>query len=854
MAGEDRHSPQPADTALESVPSARRMLTSAGIVLGSLFLLLLSLGTSAFLTFSALERAQMDILSEQYDLVGREAATQIDAGLRFGRPLERFLGLEDILDGVRADPAVAAVRVSDAAGNLIGEQIDAPDAAFLEGLAAVAIAMAASEPGTRPPQAFSAVGQRHFITALRDRERAVAGYLVISIQLEDLAERLDQSVTGAFAAMMVISAVAAALLAVSAGRLRGAMARRRGSRWHWMLVPLVVLLSAQIAYSAFVLQIFRANLATATVTAAESVLDRAGADIARLLALGLTFERMPGLDAQLYSLLDLSGAVGRIAIEDQSGVTLQEATREDEVASGLARFMPVPLIEPARLELTRPDGSTAGSILAHVNRATIADGLLDQTITILTVAVTSAFFMIELFILMQIVLRRSVAGAAGTAPQPVREGPADNGPAHDAAAAMAGEPVHLIARPAMFAFVFSWALPLSFLPIKMRNLGDELLGLPADVVLALPISAEMGCALLMAIVAGQLADRVGWFTPFLGGLLLSAAGGIGAALAPDGASFVLARGVTGLGYGLAWMGLQALVIQHCPEERRGQALANLMAGILAGFIAGTAIGGIMAEQFGHDLVLMATGLLVFAPFLIALVTLRGFMSANVPGHPRAGRGADFAHWLGLLRSPEYVGVLLLSVVPFSIAQVGLLYFAVPLHLDRIGASPSDAGRILMVYGVIVILLGPMLSRLIDLSHLKAQIVVGGGLVGGFGLAILYADLGLAGIFLAAALLSLSSALIEPARAAFILQLKVVREVGLASALGLQRAADKLGQMVGPLLIAVTFSASEVVQRVAFLGIGFVVASLFLAALVILRGHGAKADRSSMGDQGGDLHE
>ena len=302
------------------------------------------------------------------------------------------------------------------------------------------------------------------------------------------------------------------------------------------------------------------------------------------------------------------------------------------------------------------------------------------------------------------------------------------------------------------------------------------------------------------------------------------------------------------------MGLQALVIQYCPEERRGQALANLMAGILAGFIAGTAIGGIMAEQFGHDLVLMATGLLVLAPFLIALVTLRRFMSPEVPGQARAGRGIDLARWLGLLRSPEYAGVLLLSVVPFSIAQVGLLYFAVPLHLDRIGASPSDTGRILMVYGVIVILLGPMLSRLIDRSRMKAQIVVGGGLIGGFGLAILYVDLGLAGIFLAAALLSLSSTLIEPARAAFILQLKVVRDVGLASALGLQRAADKFGQMIGPLLIAMTFSASEVVQRVAFLGIGFVVASLLLAALVILRGHRPQAERQAAPDHGKDPHE
>ncbi len=160
----------------------------------------------------------------------------------------------------------------------------------------------------------------------------------------------------------------------------------------------------------------------------------------------------------------------------------------------------------------------------------------------------------------------------------------------------------------------------------------------------------------------------------------------------------------------------------------------------------------------------------------------------------------------------------------------------------------------MVYGFIVIMFGPMISRLIDRSSMKAQIVVIGGLIGGFGLAILYTDLGLAGIFLSAALLSLSSTLIEPARAAFILRLKVVRDVGMASALGLQRAADKFGQMIGPLLIAVIFSASELVQRVAFVGICFGIASLLLAILVMLRGHRGQLDNPATHDARVDTHE
>jgi len=806
----------------------QRALSAAGIVLGSLFLLLLALGTSAFLIFSALEKAQVDILSERFQLLGREGRTQIESGLRFGRPLEQFLGLETIFGEIRNEaPEVTTVLVTDAMGVPVGPETASVSPALMTALTRAADA---SGPQARPVSAVDIDGARHFVTPLRNREGQLAGLLVFGVPLASLSEQRDLAVNDGIAAMLIITGLATALLAVAAGRLRMAMARQNVSRWRWMLFPLVVLLGAQLAYSAFVLQVFRANYAAATVSAAESIGARVEHDLSRLLALGLTFERMPGLDTQLETLLQLSGAVSRIEIVDNEGIVRIAAVQED-IAEGLAGLMPVTAVPSQMQPLARADGSAAGAVRIQVSQSAVARGLADQLINVMTVTATSAFFMIELLVLMQVLFRRAAAKAVTSA----------RGLATQARASLADmartEPMHLIARPVMFGFVFSWALPLSFLPLKMRDLGGELFGLPPDVVLAMPISVEMGCALITAVLAGRLADRLGWHLPFLAGLVLSAVAGILAAFAPDELTFVLARGVTGLGYGLAWMGIQAFVVQYCPQERRGQALANLLAGILAGFITGTAVGGMVAEQFGHDLVLLGTAAMVAAPLAIGLVSLRRFMARDpeiIAARNASGQVSEMRRWAGLLSSPEYVGVLLFSVVPFSIAQVGLLYFAVPLHLDRIGASASDAGRIMMVYGVVVILLGPMMSGLIDSSRSKAMIVVAGGLVGGAGLAILFADLGMVGIFLATTLLSLSSVLIEPARAAFILNLEVVRGVGLASALGLQRAADKMGQMIGPLLIAVAFSASEIVQRVAFVGIGFVIASLMLAALILLR--------------------
>src|SRR3546814_8845008 len=69
------------------------------------------------------------------------------------------------------------------------------------------------------------------------------------------------------------------------------------------------------------------------------------------------------------------------------------------------------------------------------------------------------------------------------------------------------------------------------------------------------------------------------------------------------------------------------------------------------------------------------------------------------------------------------------VIPFSIAQVGLLTYALPLYMDAHGAGSASVGRILMLYGFCVIYFGPWMGRVADRSAYKKNWIVLGGLVG-----------------------------------------------------------------------------------------------------------------------------
>src|SRR5690606_23500661 len=91
----------------------------------------------------------------------------------------------------------------------------------------------------------------------------------------------------------------------------------------------------------------------------------------------------------------------------------------------------------------------------------------------------------------------------------------------------------------------------------------------------------------------------------------------------------------------------------------------------------------------------------------------------------------------LLATRDFGMLLAGCVIPFSIAQVGLLTYALPLYMDAQGASPASVGRVLMLYGFCMIYLGPWAGRMADRSaHKKAWIVLG-GLVGSIGLLGMY---------------------------------------------------------------------------------------------------------------------
>jgi predicted MFS family arabinose efflux permease len=277
------------------------------------------------------------------------------------------------------------------------------------------------------------------------------------------------------------------------------------------------------------------------------------------------------------------------------------------------------------------------------------------------------------------------------------------------------------------------------------------------------------------------------------------------------------------------MGLQGFIVTRSPAAYRGRNMATVIAGLFAGHLSGAAVGAMLMQQSGFEAVFLIAAGLLCVPAIGVLTLMWPYRQTGATAQkaPALANGPEssLAQLRELLFSRGFGMLLLGCVVPFSIAQVGLLTYALPIYLEAHGATASSVGRILMLYGLFVIYAGPYMGRLADQSSSKKQWIVAGGLIGSAGMLSLYFASGILAATAAVVMLALASCFAGGAQTAYMLGLDNVQRYGAAGATSVMRAADKFGQMLGPLLVGGLFASMGISGGLALTGAVYLFATL-----------------------------
>ena len=367
-----------------------------------------------------------------------------------------------------------------------------------------------------------------------------------------------------------------------------------------------------------------------------------------------------------------------------------------------------------------------------------------------------------------------------------------------------------------FLLIFSESLSLSFFPIFVGQFYDPSFGLPRHVMIGLPIALFMLIWAAAMPVAGAWCDRIGYRRAFGTGAVITTIGLILTAYAGSMLELLLWRSLTAVGYGVVYVTTQTYITLNMPTSERTRGMAMFMASFFAGSLSGAAIGGILVDRLGFSMTFLLSGLLSATAALYVLRFLR-----REDGTLVEKKGLVLADFKLLLRNKQFAVITFLSAVPAKVALAGFLYYSVPLYLKGLGHNQSITGRVMMAYGLAIILVGPLVARLADRMQGRWRFVMVGGYIGAIAMAIplfvgdtLGAALAVVGLGIAHAVSVSPQFTLIGDRCT-----DAIEKVGQATTVGIFRLVERVGNITGPILLGAMIALMD------FMG-AFVTLALF----------------------------
>jgi MFS family permease len=411
-------------------------------------------------------------------------------------------------------------------------------------------------------------------------------------------------------------------------------------------------------------------------------------------------------------------------------------------------------------------------------------------------------------------------------------------------------------RAPFFLLLLADDLSRSFLPMFAAGLKPGPFAISSNMVASLPIVTFMLVVALSQPVLGGWSERIGRRRSFLAGALLACCAHFLSAQAGNLPELLVWRAAGGAAWAIAFVAAQGYILDHTDAKSRTAGLAAFVGIIMVSMVCGPSIGGILADGIGHRATILVAGVLTVIGLLLAWRRLppdpaHAVVASVSPVEPPR-LGVAFTNLRFML-------LLLLAAVPAKVILIAFCFYLIPLYIVGAGSTSAMAGRMIMLYSVMMVLLVPIMANWV--MGLRARharepealfVAIGLALSGLAGLAMAL-PFGLLSPLVVVLLLGIGQSLSISPQATMVAEVckEEIRTLGQSAVYGVYRMVERFGNAVGPLIAAALLEFAGF--QTAFIAIGGAVllcAALF--SIVFLRKPAPEpvAARSPL-PQGGD---
>lgn len=746
------------------------------------------LGFTAALNILSFKQNYTDSLIRSYALAGKETVKKVEYAVKYGKPLDNFFGMQDLLSEIKdylpgVDSAFIILPdgkiVYDLNGAVVDQKLDDEIMKKMDTDTADLSRNYISIPEKE---------NHHVFISVHNSDRKLIGNLDIVFNDSTIKSRTDIFTSRLISYLIILSLVSIIVFAVLYKPFiigdNGINVKRNAL----MKITLCILAIAQIIYGYINYSMFESGYIDITRENASMTSKIIQRDVESVISKGVSYSKLFNIEDYLKKITGSISEIENINIVDSNNKILYSTgdNSGDKPAAVSEEYLfSVPL---------KPDSKgTVTSVSVILSRSNINGKIRNILFDAVTIFAVSFFFMIEitLFVLMLLGKRYGEIRASED---------------EKASGENAIRPLAFIVYTVVF-------MSAAFAPVIMKTLYKPLFGLPKDIVLGLPISVEMLCGLIATVGAGYAIDKKGWKGTFVFGIGYFMTGSVLSGIVNSPVPFIMARGLSGAGFGLMVIAMRALVI----SDNRNSGIAGMNAGATAGVNCGVVTGAMMADRIGFANVFFISAAISILALIFAV---KGIKNSGAKQNAKTEAKVSFKRFI---LDKQVFSFLILILIPFSICSMFLNYYF-PIFADGIGVSSSNIGRAFMLNGLCVVYLGPFLSRYFERIIGSKKSLIAAVALTAFSILLFAASGSLISAFAAVLLMGVSDSFGIAAQIGFLFNSKAVKELGEGKSIAYYSLAGKLGQMLGPLIFGIT-AVLGIAKGVGMIGIGVLIALL-----------------------------
>jgi predicted MFS family arabinose efflux permease len=363
-----------------------------------------------------------------------------------------------------------------------------------------------------------------------------------------------------------------------------------------------------------------------------------------------------------------------------------------------------------------------------------------------------------------------------------------------------------------FAFLFTMVcqLPSSFVPVVINRIYEPSGGASVELMASLAVSMYVLGTMITTLSTGFLLKRHSWVHVFKVGLLVMAGGLFLSATVSNIYFFIVARAIDGCGYGLAWMALRGSLENETEKSTRTKLLTGVNSGLFSGVNCGVIIGAMLFDRLGYALVFIVAGAGTVGLFLLANLFLK-----NIPVSLMQAKDIQKYHSKGLFNL-QVIAFLILIAIPSSMFIMFLKYYF-PLYAKTVEFSQSNTGRVFLIYGLIVVYAAPVLTKVMcnKVGLKRSTYIAFVGIAAAMMVFAIKPSISMA--ILVVIIMGFMDSFGLTAQNEYFGEIEGVKKMGYAKAMGGYNTIKKLGQTMAPTLFAVLTSLGFT-SGVGFMGI------------------------------------